>query len=161
MITETATYALGCFWGPEFHFSQVEGVVSCRVGYAGGYKEQPTYGEVCSGTTGHAEAIEIQYDPLRVDYRTLTKLFFEIHDPTQSGGQGPDIGDQYRSILFYHNEEQKRIAADLSNQLKSKGVPVVTELEPAGIFWEAEPYHQGYYRKKGGLPYCHTYTKRF
>ena len=110
---ETATFALGCFWGAEFHFAKMQGVASTRVGYMGGISERPTYAEVCSGSTGHAEAIEIRYDPLEVDYRRLAMLFFEIHDPTQIGRQGPDIGEQYRSVLFYHNEEQKRIAGGI------------------------------------------------
>jgi peptide methionine sulfoxide reductase msrA/msrB len=158
---ETAYFAGGCFWGVEYFFQKTEGVISTRVGYMGGHKENPTYREVCDGNTGHIEALEVQFDPSLVSYEKLTKLFFEIHDPTQVNRQGPDIGDQYRSAIFYKNEDQKQIAEKLIKILSEKGFKVATELIKGGAFWEAEDYHQDYYLKKGGLPYCHSYQKRF
>jgi len=158
---ETAIFAGGCFWGVEYHFQKAKGVISTTVGYTGGHKDNPTYEEVCSGKTGHIEAIKVVYDPSKTSYEEMAKLFFEIHDPTQVDRQGPDIGEQYRSVIFYQNEEQKKIAEKLIEILKEKGYKVATKLEPASTFWEAEDYHQDYYKKKGSLPYCHFYTKRF
>lgn len=160
-MTKKAIYAGGCFWGVEYYMQKQKGVVGTTVGYIGGEKENPTYEEVCSHTTGHYEAIEIQYDPEVVSYEDLTKLFFEIHDPTQENGQGPDIGEQYKSAIFYDTDEERNIAQKLIDELKSKGYNVVTKLVKATKFWPAEDYHQDYYDKKGSLPYCHGYTKRF
>jgi len=159
--TERAIFASGCFWGTEYHLSKLEGVISTTVGYIGGYKENPTYKEVCSGTTGHAEATEVIYDPDKVSYEKLARLFFETHDPTQLNRQGPDIGHQYRSAIFYLNENQKEVAEKLVELLKNKDYNVVTEVTPATNFWKAEDYHQDYYDQNGQLPYCHFYVKKF
>lgn len=158
---ETAIFAGGCFWGVEFYMKTLSGVISVESGYIGGTKENPTYEEVCSNTTGHAEAVRIVYDPSLIDYETMAKHFFEIHDPTQVNRQGPDIGEQYRSEVFYLSEEQKKTAKKLIEQLKDKGLRVATQLTPATTFWVAEDYHQNYYTRKGKLPYCHVYIKRF
>ncbi len=158
---QKAIFAGGCFWGMEYHFNNAEGVLSTRVGYTGGHTENPTYAEVCSHTTGHIEAIEVTFDPVQTSYETLARLFFEIHDPTQVNRQGPDIGEQYKSAVFYLDEEQKHIAESLIGILEEKGYSIATELIPASDFWEAEGYHQDYYDKKGSLPYCHIYTERF
>ncbi len=161
--TETAKayFAGGCFWGTEYFFQDAEGVISTRVGYMGGDKSNPTYKEVCSGTTGHAEAIEVRFDPSKTDYEALAKLFFEIHDPTQVDRQGPDVGNQYRSAIFYVDESQKQTAQRLIEALRGKGLKVATALHKASTFWEAEKYHQDYYENNGGAPYCHSYQKRF
>jgi peptide methionine sulfoxide reductase msrA/msrB len=159
--TSRAIYAGGCFWGVEYFMQQKKGVISVTSGYIGGHKDNPTYREVCSHTTGHAEAVEIVFDPKQVSYEELTKLFFEIHDPTQVDRQGPDIGDQYRSEIFYVDDEQKKVAENLISILKSKGYDVATKVTKATTFWPAEDYHQDYYDNKGTLPYCHGYTKRF
>lgn len=156
-----AVFAAGCFWGVEYYFQNAEGVLSTRVGYTGGHTDSPDYEQVCRGTTGHVEAIEILYDPERTDFEKLARLFFEIHDPTQINGQGPDQGEQYRSVLFYQNEEQRAIAEKLIGYLKAKGLAVATALEPASVFWPAEDYHQRYYERRRGTPYCHIWTPRF
>lgn len=156
-----AVFAGGCFWGVEYYLRQVPGVLAVTSGYCGGRLEYPTYGEVCTGRTGHAEAVEVIYDKTLTDYETLAKLFLEIHDPTQLNRQGPDIGPQYRSAIFYLDEEQKRTAEKLLAVLRAGGCEAVTTVEPAGRFWNAEPYHQDYYRRKGALPYCHRRVKRF
>jgi peptide methionine sulfoxide reductase msrA/msrB len=127
----------------------------------GGHTANPTYKQVCTGTTGHAETVEVTFDPAKTSYETLARLFFEIHDPTQVNRQGPDIGDQYRSAVFVTDEAQKATAEKLIGILKAKGYKVVTEVSQAGPFWEAEPYHQNYYEHTGGQPYCHVYEKRF
>ncbi|MFC1809953.1 bifunctional methionine sulfoxide reductase B/A protein [Patescibacteria group bacterium] len=158
---ERAIFAGGCFWGIEHYMKEEDGVLKTTVGYTGGHKDNPTYEEVCAHTTSHIEAIEIIYDPSKTDYEKLAKLFFEIHDPTQKDGQGPDIGEQYVSVIFYLNDEQKKIAEKLIQQLRDKGLDVVTELRKAKEFWPAEDYHQKYYAKTGKQPYCHKYTKRF
>lgn len=158
---EKAIYASGCFWGVEYQLQKVAGVISTKVGYTGGNIPNPTYKQVCTGLTGHAEALEVEYDPNLVSYEDLTKMFFETHDPTQKDRQGPDIGDQYRSEIFYFSEEQKGIAEKLIATLREKGLDVVTELSPATTFYDGEEYHQDYYLKSGGTPYCHAYTKRF
>ncbi len=159
--TEVAIFAGGCFWGVEHLMQQQPGILSIEVGYIGGSTENPTYREVCSHTTGHAEAVRIVFNPKKVSYTTLAKLFFEIHDPTQSDGQGPDLGDQYRSEIFYTTSRQKEIAEELIGQLQGKGFQVVTRVTPATVFWKAEEYHQNYYNKTGKAPYCHRYTPRF
>ncbi len=156
-----AIFASGCFWGTEFYMQKAKGVLSTTVGYTGGKKDNPTYKEVCTGLTGHAEAVEVLYDPALTSYEELTKLFFETHDPGQKDGQGPDIGTQYRSAIFYLDEEQKKTAEKLIAVLREKGYPVVTELTKAGVFWKGEDYHQDYYDKKNGNPYCHFYRKKF
>ena len=159
--TDTAIFAGGCFWGVQYYLDKEKGVISTTVGYTGGHTSNPTYKEVCSGTTGHAEAIQVLFDPKQTSYETLAKLFFELHDPTQVNRQGPDVGEQYRSAVFYINDEQKQIAEKLINLLKDKGYKVATEVSKASTFWKAEDYHQEYYDNKGGTPYCHKYTKRF
>jgi peptide methionine sulfoxide reductase msrA/msrB len=158
---EKAIFAGGCFWGMEYHFQKIDGVISVVNGYIGGITENPLYEEVCSHTTGHAEAVEITYDPSKIEYETLVKLFFEIHDPTQLNRQGPDVGEQYRSEIFYVNKKQKDIAETIISILKNKGYNVVTKLSKATTFYKAEEYHQNYYDKTGEMPYCHIYTKRF
>ena len=158
--TGKAYFAGGCFWGVKYLFREAEGVISTRAGYMGGEKENPTYREVCSGKTGHAEAVEVVFDPAATTYEKLARLFFEIHDPAAVGRQGPDIGEQYRSAVFYVNEKQRETAEKLIGILKGKGLAVATETAPAGTFWEAEKYHQDYYRKTGGRPYCRR-VRRF
>lgn len=159
--TDTAIFAGGCFWGVEHLLAQVPGVLDVESGYTGGATENPTYEQVCSHRTGHAEAVRVVFDPAKVSYEKLARLFFEIHDPTQQGGQGPDIGDQYRSEIFYNSPGQEAVARRLIGELKAKGYNVTTEVTPAGTFWPAEGYHQDYYLRKGTQPYCHRYTKRF
>ena len=156
-----AYFAGGCFWGMEYFFEKEDGVISTRSGYIGGHKKNPTYKEVCSGSTGHAEAIEVEYDPALTSYEKLAQLFFEIHDPTQVNRQGPDRGTQYRSAIFYINDEQKQVAQKLINTLQDKGYEVATELNRADTFWRAEKYHQDYYALNGHKPYCHGYVARF
>jgi peptide methionine sulfoxide reductase msrA/msrB len=159
--TRQAIFASGCFWGTQYHFSKAPGVVLATAGYSGGKVPNPTYEQVCTGETGHLESVEVLYDPEKTDFEKLAKLFFETHDPTQTNGQGPDIGNQYLSAIFYHNKKEKALAEQLMEYLSSSGLKPATKLLPAGIFWPAEEYHQDYYEKKGGTPYCHVYTKRF
>jgi len=158
---ERAIFAGGCFWGVEHLLQQKQGVISVVSGYTGGRVKNPTYKEICTGMTGHAEAVEVVYDANQISYRDLAKLFFEIHDPTQLDRQGPDIGNQYRSEIFYTNDEQKEIASDLIDILTGKGYDVKTKVTQAKEFYKAEDYHQDYYVKKGSQPYCHSYIKRF
>ncbi|MBB6460871.1 bifunctional methionine sulfoxide reductase B/A protein [Flammeovirga kamogawensis] len=160
---KVAIFASGCFWGTQYYFLRTKGVMSSTVGYIGGTKDNPTYEEICSGETGHAEAVKIVYDSDRIGYDYLAKLFFETHDPTQINKQGPDIGTQYRSEIFYFDDDQKEKAQILIAQLKAQGLAVATTLTDASelTFWEAEDYHQDYYEKTAGKPYCHIYTKRF
>ncbi|AEH60572.1 peptide methionine sulfoxide reductase [Methanosalsum zhilinae DSM 4017] len=148
---EKATFAAGCFWGVEDSFRKVEGVISTRVGYAGGHTENPTYKEVSTGRTGHAESVEIIYDPSIVSYKELLDIFWDVHDPTQVNRQGPDIGSQYRSIIFYHNEEQKFDAIESKKELEKSGKynkEIATEIIPAREFYPAEDYHQQYFEKR-------------
>lgn len=158
---EKAYFAGGCFWGVEYQLGLLEGVREVRSGYMGGTTENPTYQEVSSGTTGHAETAEVYYDPAVISFREVTKRFFEIHDPTEVGRQGPDIGSQYRSAVFYVSEEQKRTTEELVGILRNRGYDVQTEIAPAGTFYPAEEYHQDYYEKSGGTPYCHSPVDRF
>lgn len=159
--TEEAIYAAGCFWGVEHYFKQLPGVLKTEVGYTGGKTKNPTYQQICEGNTGHYEAIRVVYDPTKITYKDLTKYFFEIHDPTQTNGQGPDLGEQYLSVVFYYDEEQKKTALGLISELEKRGFHIATKVLPVSIFWRAEKYHQGYYEKNGNKPYCHHYTKRF
>jgi peptide methionine sulfoxide reductase msrA/msrB len=156
-----AYFAGGCFWGVEHLFEQKEGVISAVSGYMGGTTENPSYRDVSSGKTGHLEVVEVTYDADTVSYEDLAKFFFEIHDPTQANGQGPDIGEQYLSAIFFNNEEEKLTAHTLIEILKDIGYDVVTQVRPAGAFWKAEEYHQDYYDKKKTKPYCHMYQKKF
>ena len=158
---EQAFFAGGCFWGVEHLLAAVEGVHSVDSGYMGGHVDRPTYKEVCAGYTGHAEAVRVTFDPRKVSYETLAKLFFEIHDPTQQDRQGPDIGSQYRSAVFTATEAQADVAHKLIEILKEKGYKVVTEVAEAGIYWPAEDYHQDYYMRTGKAPYCHARVERF
>lgn len=159
--TATAYFASGCFWGTQYHFSKAQGVISTTVGFMGGNVDSPSYQQVKTGTTAHLETIEVVYDPEKTDYDTLVRLFFETHNFTQTDGQGPDIGSQYLSAIFYVNDEQLSIAKKYSEILTEKGFEVATALRPAEPFWSAEDYHQHYYDKNGSSPYCHIYRKIF
>ncbi|MDD3276538.1 MAG: peptide-methionine (S)-S-oxide reductase MsrA [Kiritimatiellales bacterium] len=159
MKTETATFAAGCFWGVESAFREIDGVIDAQVGYTGGKTANPTYKEVCAGQTGHAEALEITFDPAKVSYRTLAEFFFKMHDPIQVNRQGPDFGTQYRSAIFYHSPEQRAIAEEVKDALDTSGKykkPIATQIVPAGSFYRAEEYHQRYFEKNGG-PACHIF----
>ncbi|NQT60567.1 MAG: peptide-methionine (S)-S-oxide reductase MsrA [Bacteroidetes bacterium] len=156
-----AVYAGGCFWGVEYYFEKPDGVFDAVSGYTGGTTENPTYHEVLTHTTGHVEAVEVTYDPTVITYEKLTKYFFEIHDPTQTDGQGPDIGNQYLSVVFYQNPQEKESVDKLIVILENEGFDIATSVTPSAIFWPAELYHQDYYQKNVSLPYCHFYTKRF
>ena len=158
MEREKATFGAGCFWGVEVAFREVKGVTDVAVGYSGGNMENPTYRDVCTGRTGHAEVVEIQYDPAQVSYEGLLGVFWENHDPTQLNRQGPDTGTQYRSAIFYHTEEQRKAAEESKRALEESGRfrrPVVTVIEPASAFYPAEEYHQQYLAKRG-LASCHV-----
>jgi len=151
-----AIFAAGCFWGVEYWFQQQPGVLDTTVGYTGGHTQSPTYESMHQHDTGHAEAVEVIYDPVRVSYEQLVKLFFDIHDPTQRDGQGPDIGAQYRPAVFYDSEEQKRIAEELIAQLQARGMSIATQVVRASRFWPAEDYHQDWHLRKGSRPVCHS-----
>jgi len=155
MNRNRATFAAGCFWGVEEAFANREGVISTVVGYSGGITERPSYEEVCRGNTGHAESVEVEFDPRKVSYSDLVRFFFTIHDPTTKDRQGPDVGHQYRSAIFYHDEEQRRIASEVREEVgKGRSRQVVTEIQRAGPFYRAEEYHQHYF-KKHGITSCH------
>ena len=158
---QRAIFAGGCFWGVEHQFRQVPGVLAVRSGYTGGSVEKPSYQQVCTGKTGHAEAVEILFDPSKVTYEQLARLFFEIHDPTQKNRQGPDVGTQYRSAVFYAGQEQKKTAEQLISLLRGRGYDVMTEVVPAPTFWPAEEYHQDYLAKHPERPSCHVRVDRF
>lgn len=160
-LFETAIFACGCFWGVQYNFEKIPGVKNTVCGYTGGKKDNPTYKEVCSHTTGHAEGVFVEFDPKQVSFEELCKVFFEIHNPGQIDGQGPDIGPQYRSEIFYTSEMQKETAKKIIDILVSKGHEVHTKLTPATTFWGAEDYHQFYYDKTGKTPYCHRRVKKF
>jgi len=154
---EKALFGAGCFWGVEDFFRQVPGVADAVSGYAGGTTEAPTYKQVCSGDTNHAEVVEVTFDPAKVSYATLVDLFFKMHNPTQLNRQGPDFGTQYRSVIFTHGAEQARVAAERLEAVKASGrwkQPIVTKIEPAPTFWPAEEHHQRYFEKHGGS--CHV-----
>lgn len=158
---EKAYLAGGCFWGVEYHLRRVPGVLDVISGFMGGHVENPTYRMVCSGTTGHIETVEVAFDPRVASFEAIARRFFEIHDPTQEDRQGPDVGEQYRSVIFYADESQRRIAQELIRELRENGYDVVTELRPAETFWPAEEYHQRYYDRAGHPPVCHFPVDRF
>ncbi|MEG9434001.1 peptide-methionine (S)-S-oxide reductase MsrA [Terriglobus sp. ADX1] len=157
MAKAKATFAAGCFWGVEARLAEISGVLETAVGYEGGTLDNPTYKDVCTDQTGHAEVVEVTFDPSRVSYDALLDHFFALHDPTQLNRQGPDWGTQYRSVIFTHNEEQHREAIAKIAELNAAGVfrgPIVTAVEPASSFWKAEEYHQRYLEKRGMVA-CH------
>jgi peptide methionine sulfoxide reductase msrA/msrB len=158
---EKAYFASGCFWGTEYYFLKQAGVIETTVGYMGGHTKSPTYKEVCTGTTGHIETTEVIFDPHKVSFETLLKLYYETHNFEQVGGQGPDIGPQYQSVVFYTSNDQKEMVEKYIQILNSKGYKPATWLKSAPEFWAAEDYHQEYYDKKNGSPYCHIYRKIF
>jgi len=158
---EKIYFASGCFWGTEYFFMKAPGVVSTSVGFMGGDKKNPTYKEVSEQKTGHVETTEVVFDPTKTTYGDLVRLFFETHDFTQTDGQGPDIGPQYLSRIFYKNDEEKKIAEKYIGLLTEKGYRVATTLKPVSDYWKAENYHQQYYKHKGSTPYCHVYKKIF
>lgn len=159
--TKKAHFAGGCFWGVEHLFEKQAGVKDVISGYMGGTVENPDYYGVVKGDTGHVETVEVIYNPDEISYEKLAKLFFEIHDSTQKDGQGPDIGSQYLSVVFYNNEEEKKTTQNLINILKTKGINAATTLKPNSPFYAAEGYHQDYYARTGKTPYCHVYKKIF
>jgi peptide-methionine (S)-S-oxide reductase len=155
--TEVATLGGGCFWCLEAVYEDLRGVEKVESGYSGGPVSNPTYRQVCTGTTGHAEVVQVRFDPEVVSYREILEVFFTIHDPTTLNRQGADVGPQYRSAIFYHDEEQRRVAEEVISELEAKGVwdnPIVTEVTPFEAFYAAEDYHQGYYRNNAYQPYC-------
>jgi peptide-methionine (S)-S-oxide reductase len=155
---QKATFGAGCFWGVESNFRQIPGVVDARVGYLGGTLDNPTYQDVCTDRTGHAEVVQVTYDPQKVSYEKLVDAFWTMHDPTQLNRQGPDYGTQYRSAIFFHTPEQEAIAKRSKEEAQRSGRfkrPIVTEITPASKFYEAEDYHQRYFEKRGIAPTCH------
>ena len=154
---ETATFGSGCFWCTEAIFQNVEGVENVASGYMGGHVKNPTYKEVCSGLTGHAEVLQVTFNPTEISYTELLEIFWKTHDPTTPNRQGADVGTQYRSAIFYHNDEQKRLAEKYKQELtaaKAFDQPIVTEITPAAVFYKAEDYHQNYFNLNGEAPYC-------
>lgn len=162
MATERATLAGGCFWCIEPALEELDGVYDVTSGYAGGHTENPTYREVCSGNTGHAEVVQVEYDPDTIEYADLLEVFFTVHDPTQLNRQGPDVGTQYRSALFTHSEDQREQAEAYVEALESEGGydnEIVTEIEPLDAFYEAEEEHRNYYEKNPGDAYCSMHAQ--
>ena len=158
MTQETATFAAGCFWGVEAAFRQIQGVTNATAGYTGGHTANPTYEQVCRHTTGHAEAVQVDYDPRQVTYEQLLDAFWRLHDPTTKNRQGPDVGDQYRSAVFTHTPQQREAAEAMKARLERSrrfARPIVTEITPASTFYRAEEYHQRYVEKNGGAAQCH------
>jgi peptide-methionine (S)-S-oxide reductase len=154
---ETATFGNGCFWCTEAVFQRLKGVHKVKSGYAGGHVKNPTYRQVCSGDTGHAEVIQIEYDPNEISYEELLEVFWKTHDPTTLNSQGNDIGTQYRSAIFYHNEEQRKLAEEYKRKLDEAGIwkdPIVTEITPFTNYFAAEDYHHDYFNRNPGEPYC-------
>ena len=156
-----AYFASGCFWGTEYWFMKMTGVIQTIVGFMGGNVDNPTYQQVKTGTTGHLECVEVEYNSKKTSYENLVTLFFETHDFTQTDGQGPDIGSQYLSCIFYTNETEKTVVENCIQRLGRMGYRVATQVRPASTFWIAEDYHQQYYEHKGTQPYCHSYKKIF
>lgn len=154
---DVATFGSGCFWCAEAIFQRVNGVRRVTSGYAGGEVENPTYPQVCAGTTGHAETVQVEYDPAEISYAELLEVFWKTHDPTTPGRQGNDVGPQYRSVIFYHNEDQRELAEEYRDRLNRAGAwdsPIVTEIQPLKNFYRAEDYHQNYYNTHGSVGYC-------
>ena len=150
---EKATFGAGCFWGVEMRFREFDGVIDARVGYMGGEVDNPTYEQVCTDRTGHAEVCEVTFDPERISFEELVRAFFGLHDPTQVNRQGPDVGRQYRSVIFAHDDDQEQVARKVMAELESSdrfNHPIVTSIEPAAAFWQAEDYHQQYLARRGG-----------
>jgi peptide-methionine (S)-S-oxide reductase len=161
MSEEKATFGAGCFWGVEYVFRRVPGVTDVQVGYSGGITQNPTYQEVCSHSTGHAEVTQVTFDPEQVSFDQLLEVFWAMHDPTQVDRQGPDIGDQYRSAIFTHSPEQQAAAEASRDRAQSRFPrPIATEIRPLSVFYPAEQYHQAYYEKNGHEPYCHVVPTR-
>jgi len=158
---DVAYFAGGCFWGVEHFLEQMDGVHEVESGYMGGHVDAPSYEDVLTHDSGHLEAVRVRFDPSRVSYEAVAKRFFEIHDPTQANGQGPDIGNQYLSAVFFTSDAQKTATEGLIAALRTRGYDVVTELRPAAKFWPAEGYHQNYYASNGKTPYCHGRVRRF
>jgi peptide methionine sulfoxide reductase msrA/msrB len=156
-----AYFAGGCFWGVEYYLEQIDGVQEVTSGFMGGHVKDPRYDDVVQKDTGHIETVEVVYDPSKVSYETLAKTFFEIHDPTQTDGQGPDIGSQYLSAVFVSNIEERKIVEKLIKLLENKGFKIATAVRETAPFYSAEAYHQDYYERKGTKPYCHRRVKRF
>ena len=156
-ITDTATFGTGCFWCTEAIFQQLDGVIKSTSGYSGGHVDNPSYKDVCTGTTGHAEVIQVVYDPAKISFDELLEVFWQTHDPTTLNRQGNDVGPQYRSVVFYHSEEQKEKAEKYKAELNKSGAftdPIVTEISPFTKFYAAENYHQDYFNQNGSQPYC-------
>lgn len=156
-----AYFAGGCFWGVEYYMEQIDGVIEVSSGFMGGHVKNPGYYDVIRGKTGHLETVEVTYDPSKVTFESLAKTFFEIHDPTQADGQGPDIGSQYLSAVFVNSDQERQVVKKLIGLLEKKGLKVATKVLDAATFYKAEAYHQDYYERKGSTPYCHRRVKRF
>ena len=161
MKNEEAIFAAGCFWGVQYQLQRIKGVITTQVGYIGGEEKHPVYADVKAHRTHHVEAVRVSFNADLISYEDLCKVFFEIHDPAQTDGIGPDIGPQYRSEIFYLNEEQKETAERVIALLRKKGYVVNTRLRPSAHFWPGEDYHQDYYQKTGEEPYCHIRVKKF
>ena len=161
MAMEQATFGAGCFWGVEYVFRRVPGVEDVQVGYSGGHVPNPTYKQVCYEGTGHAEVAQVTFDPERISYEKLLEVFWAMHDPTQVNRQGPDVGDQYRSVIFTHSDEQRQVAEASKEKAQARFMrPIATEVVPLDVFYPGEDYHQAYYEKNGHEPYCHVVPVR-